>query len=230
MTPTRPSSGISRRGLLSTAAVLPTLPGLFLSTAARAQAPGGVLPSWNDGPTKQAILDFVHATIDQASPSYVPADDRVGTFDLDDPPVGQLDPRGSDLEVAFVLEEVEVPQPLGLGIMDPMHTFDTRCGKPTAGDKVDADGQHLAGGVEINAPHVPRFGDAEGGFKQLVLHPRALASIAECRTMPAFSKARLLGPVGALKGSLRRASPALDRAHRTFLSSPNPLEFQKRPK
>ena len=29
-------------------------------------------------------------------------------LDLDDPPVGQLDPRGSDLEVAFVLEEVEV--------------------------------------------------------------------------------------------------------------------------
>ena len=30
-------------------------------------------------------------------------------LDPDDPPVGQLDPRGSDLEVAFVLEEVEVP-------------------------------------------------------------------------------------------------------------------------
>jgi phosphoglycolate phosphatase-like HAD superfamily hydrolase len=83
MKPTRPSSGISRRGLLSTAAVLPTLPGLFLSTTARAQAPAGVLPSWNDGPAKQAILDFVHATIDQASPSYVPADDRVATFDQD---------------------------------------------------------------------------------------------------------------------------------------------------
>jgi hypothetical protein len=45
--------------------------------------------------------------------------------------------------------------------------------------------------------------------------------------MLAFSKARLSGPVGAVKGSLRRASPALDRAHRTLLSSPDPLEFQK---
>ena len=27
-------------------------------------------------------------------------------LDLDDPPVGQPDPRGSDLKVAFVLEEV----------------------------------------------------------------------------------------------------------------------------
>jgi AIPR protein len=40
--------------------------------------------------------------------------------DLDDPPVGQLDPRGSDLEVAFVLEEVEVAQPLGHAT-DPIH-------------------------------------------------------------------------------------------------------------
>src|SRR6201998_4289470 len=112
--------------------------------------------------------------------------------------------------------------------MDPMHPFDPRRRKPAAGNKVDADRHDLARRVEINAPHVPRFGDAEGGFKQLVLHPRALASIAECRTMPAFSKARLSGPVIAVKGSLRRASPALDRAHRTFLSSPNPLEFQKR--
>jgi hypothetical protein len=30
--------------------------------------------------------------------------------------------------------------------------------------------------------------------------------------MPAFSLARLSGPAGAVKGSLRRASPALDRA------------------
>jgi hypothetical protein len=83
MKPTRPHSRISRRGLLSTAAVLPILPGLFSSAAARAQASAGVLPSWNDGPAKQAILDFVHATIDQASPSYVPSDDRVATFDQD---------------------------------------------------------------------------------------------------------------------------------------------------
>ena len=68
---------------------------------------------------------------------------------MDDPPVGQLDPRGSDLEVAFVLKEVEVAQPLGLGVMDPMPPFDPRCRKPAAGDKVDADRQDFAGGVEI---------------------------------------------------------------------------------
>jgi hypothetical protein len=127
-----------------------------------------------------------------------------------------------------MLEEVEMPQSFGLGVMNPMPPADPRCGKPAARDKVDANGEDLAGGLEINTSHVPRFGDAEGGFKQLVLHRRALASIAECRTMPAFSKARLSGPAVAVKGSLRRASPALDRAHRTLSSDPHPLRFQKR--
>jgi hypothetical protein len=90
-----------------------------------------------------------------------------------------------------VLKEVEVPQPFGLGVMNPVQYFDPRRRKPAAGDKVDADSQHLARGVEIDAPHVPRFGNAEGGFKQLVLHLWAFASIADCRTMPAFSKTRL---------------------------------------
>jgi hypothetical protein len=65
---TPPSTRISRRGLRTAAAVLPTLPRLFFSTAARAQAPAGALPSWNDGPAKQAILDFVHATIGSGEP------------------------------------------------------------------------------------------------------------------------------------------------------------------
>ena len=29
------------------------------------------LPSWNDGPTKQAILDFVRATTNPGSPDFV---------------------------------------------------------------------------------------------------------------------------------------------------------------
>jgi phosphoglycolate phosphatase-like HAD superfamily hydrolase len=41
------------------------------------------LPSWNDGPAKKAILDFVRATTDKASPKYVPPADRIATFDND---------------------------------------------------------------------------------------------------------------------------------------------------
>jgi phosphoglycolate phosphatase-like HAD superfamily hydrolase len=42
-----------------------------------------MLPSWNDGPTKQAIVEFVHATTDQASPRFVPPAQRIATFDQD---------------------------------------------------------------------------------------------------------------------------------------------------
>jgi phosphoglycolate phosphatase-like HAD superfamily hydrolase len=41
------------------------------------------LPSWNAGPAKQAILDFVKATTDAASPTFVPPEARVATFDQD---------------------------------------------------------------------------------------------------------------------------------------------------
>ena len=41
------------------------------------------LPDWNEGPAKKAILDFVHATTDAASPKYVPPSQRIATFDQD---------------------------------------------------------------------------------------------------------------------------------------------------
>ena len=41
------------------------------------------LPSWNDGPAKQAIVDFVQATTDQSSPRFVPPEARIATFDQD---------------------------------------------------------------------------------------------------------------------------------------------------
>lgn len=42
-----------------------------------------VLPSWNDGLAKQAIVDFVRATTDQSSPMFVPPEERIATFDQD---------------------------------------------------------------------------------------------------------------------------------------------------
>src|SRR5262249_60460216 len=79
------SMGINRRIFLSSMAVLPALSGALLPSATQAQSPtaSGVLPSWNDGPTKQAILDFVRAATDQASSKFVPPEQRVATFDQD---------------------------------------------------------------------------------------------------------------------------------------------------
>ena len=41
------------------------------------------LPSWNDGPTKQAIVSFVKATTTPGSPQFVPPAERIATFDQD---------------------------------------------------------------------------------------------------------------------------------------------------
>ncbi len=49
----------------------------------RAHAQTDPLPSWNDGPAKQAIVDFVQATTDQANPKFVPPEARIAAFDQD---------------------------------------------------------------------------------------------------------------------------------------------------
>jgi hypothetical protein len=70
MKPIARTSGINRRILLSTLASLPALSGPLLPVSAPAQTPGGLLPSWNEGAAKQAILNFVRATTERASPNF----------------------------------------------------------------------------------------------------------------------------------------------------------------
>jgi phosphoglycolate phosphatase-like HAD superfamily hydrolase len=79
------SPGITRRGVLSSLATLPVLAGALAPPAALAQTAtsGGLLLSWNDGPAKQVIFDFVRATIARSSPSYVFPEDRIAVFDQD---------------------------------------------------------------------------------------------------------------------------------------------------
>ncbi len=49
-------------------------------TTAYAQDP---LSSWNDGPTKQAIVAFVEKVTKDGSPDFVPTEERIATFDND---------------------------------------------------------------------------------------------------------------------------------------------------
>ena len=56
---------------------------LALVFAVQAHAETDSLPSWNDGPAKQAIVDFVKATTTQDSSQFVPAAERIATFDQD---------------------------------------------------------------------------------------------------------------------------------------------------
>jgi haloacid dehalogenase-like hydrolase len=58
---------------------------LILSfAAAAAQGPAvEPLPSWNDGPAKQSIIDFVEKVTKPGSPDFVPVPERIATFDND---------------------------------------------------------------------------------------------------------------------------------------------------
>ena len=48
-----------------------------------ADAQSDALPSWNDGPAKQAIVEFVQKTTDKSSSTFVPQEERIATFDQD---------------------------------------------------------------------------------------------------------------------------------------------------
>jgi phosphoglycolate phosphatase-like HAD superfamily hydrolase len=75
------SSDINRRTIVSGLALLPTLGQTLFSSLAGAQA--APLASWNDGPAKRAIIDFVQATTDGSNPKFVPPQERIATFDQD---------------------------------------------------------------------------------------------------------------------------------------------------
>jgi haloacid dehalogenase-like hydrolase len=64
----------------SVAVTLAIVSGLAVSAAFAQTDP---LPSWNDGPTKQAIVGFVEKITDKEGKDYVPPEDRIATFDND---------------------------------------------------------------------------------------------------------------------------------------------------
>lgn len=55
----------------------------MLLAGAHAYAQTDPLPSWHEGPAKQAIIQFVQESTDKSSPKHVPPDDRIATFDQD---------------------------------------------------------------------------------------------------------------------------------------------------
>jgi phosphoglycolate phosphatase-like HAD superfamily hydrolase len=63
-------------------AVAATLLSALAFTPAAGQSPDP-LPSWNAGPARQAIVDFVAKVTKQGSPQFVPPAERIATFDND---------------------------------------------------------------------------------------------------------------------------------------------------
>lgn len=78
---------------------------LLLAGIARAQTP---LPSWNEGPSRQAILAFVEAVTKEGGPDYVAPAERIAVFDND----GTLwSEQPMYFEVLYSLDEVRKMAP-----------------------------------------------------------------------------------------------------------------------
>ncbi|MFP2909574.1 HAD family hydrolase [Pyxidicoccus sp. 3LFB2] len=77
--------------------------GLALPAAAQAQAAkADPLPSWNDGPVKQAIVGFVTRVTTEGGPDFVPVEERIAVFDND----GTLWQEKPAVQGAFLMERV----------------------------------------------------------------------------------------------------------------------------
>lgn len=104
--------GFSRRKMLGLLGTLPIVSEMLLhpdAAPAQSAASAGPLPSWNEGATKQSILDFVAAVTREGSPDFVPPAGRIATFDND----GTLwveHPMYTQL--AFALDRVKALAPL----------------------------------------------------------------------------------------------------------------------
>ncbi len=79
------NKNVSRRAFVSTgaAAILSARVGIAGGEGMAGQTQGDPLASWNDGPSKDAVLRFVKDATDKSSPRYVEPADRIATFDQD---------------------------------------------------------------------------------------------------------------------------------------------------
>ena len=102
-----PNQGVQRRAVL--AALLASTAGAIPFSGQPALAQGDPLPSWNDGRSKQSILSFVAAVTREGSTDFVPAPQRIATFDND----GTLwCEQPMYVQLAFALDRVKALAPL----------------------------------------------------------------------------------------------------------------------
>ncbi|MGB7492723.1 MAG: haloacid dehalogenase-like hydrolase, partial [Thermoanaerobaculia bacterium] len=61
------------------------------------------LPSWNDGKSKQSIIEFVEKVTTPGSPDFVPPEERIATFDQD----GTLWCEQPVVQMEFVIHQIK---------------------------------------------------------------------------------------------------------------------------
>jgi phosphoserine phosphatase len=78
------------------------------ATPPASSVPAVPLPSWNDGPAKKTLIDFVGRTTREGAPDFVPATERVAVFDND----GTLwAEHPMYIQLAFALDRIKALAP-----------------------------------------------------------------------------------------------------------------------
>ncbi len=81
---------------------------VIITTACSGSSPRDPLPSWNDGASKRAIVDFVGRVTQHNGPEFVPSAERIATFDND----GTLwSEQPVYFQLAFALDRVKALAP-----------------------------------------------------------------------------------------------------------------------
>lgn len=81
---------------------------LVAGCTAPSAPPADPLPSWNDGASKSAVLEFVQKVTTEDSPDFVPPAERIATFDND----GTLWPsHPMYTQLAFALDQIKALAP-----------------------------------------------------------------------------------------------------------------------
>lgn len=94
--------------VMHTSRVAPTCFTLLLLHITTVLCAADPLPSWNEGPARQAILNFVSRVTTPNTPDYVPPADRIATFDND----GTLwSEQPMYFQMAFAIDSVKALAP-----------------------------------------------------------------------------------------------------------------------
>ena len=121
-------------------------------------------------------------------------------LEQDDLPVRQLHPWCPDFQKAFLLEEIEVPQALDLGVVNRMNACHVGYRKPRSRDEIHVDRQRLLGRVEIDTVGVHGLAMPKAASKSWFC-----ICARSSRALPAPSMARRRS---ALKDAPRRCAVA----------------------
>ena len=132
-----------------------------------------------------------------------------GRGDLNDLAVRQLHPRNLHLELALVLEEVQVPARLGDGVVHRRHTCLPRHGKAAADLEIHPNAELALLRLKVHPGDEPGAADAEGRLEDLLNDHCDLSVCGEPKSYRSTGPIVPPGPV-ALTGP--RALAALARA------------------